>query len=1024
MTPESLELVVGFIRGVTDPIVVTDLEFKITFINSAFESLFGYRTEEIIGCYPDMLNAETDADLIQKELYAQVSQGNTFTGRSLNRKKDGSLFKCEYTVMPIKHPNGDTYAYMGILKDITTYEERLKEDGAEWIKRYIDHAPIGIIVYKPSGEIIRLNDKLIQMSGYPKEAVLAMNVFSIIASQDHLVAQEAHFKLLESGHFNGNLRIRPLHSDERIWHLTAIRVDDDELMAFVEDVTEQENLRRQNAAFEEQWRILIDTIATQVWYLKDATTYGQVNQAYAAFRGRPKSDFTGRSLFDVFPESQAEAFVASNRLVFETGKSYKDLVTIPNIEGNLRILSITKTPKLSDSGSVEYVVCSAEDVTEREQANAILKANEERFRHLVQNSSDIIEILDMQGTILYISDQVKRILGYEPDQVRYCNAFDLMHPEDTPRVMALFHEGIKVPGIQLEASYRYRHMDGHWVYFHAVGTNYLDDPVIQGIVLNARDITSQHRAEEELRKAIEIVENINIGLHVYHLEHLGDDRTLRMVYANPASARLTGIPVADVIGKTLDESFPQLRTMGVPQRYAEVVRSQEAVEFEDLVYSDERIVLSAFSVKVFPLLGNQVAVAFENITEKKQIEAEVLQARDAAQEASLAKTRFLAHMSHEIRTPLNSIIGFSELLGLTPLSKVQKDYCENIHLSGNALLGIINDILDMSKIEAGRLELDPDEVAIGELLHESVELLRYQAQIKHQVLQLVVAPDMPEYIVVDALRLKQVLVNLLSNAVKFTELGEIQLLAKFEDLSDGPMASDKFGRFTFEVTDTGIGMSRDQIDRLFRPFAQADHSIARRFGGTGLGLVISKLLVEKMGGTIQVTSALGQGSTFKVSLETSWSAPQAMTQSAVGLVTAPRAPWREGEDQVDKAFNILVVDDNLINLMLVNSMLKKVAPVAVIERSSSGHEAIAMWEKAQFDLILMDVQMPDLDGLTATEKIRARERERGHPNRTKIVGLSAGILEEERLAALEAGMDSYLTKPIDLKALEALLRSL
>lgn len=1019
MTPESLAFVVGFINGITDPVIITDLEFKIIFINEASEQLYGYTIEELKGLTPVVLNAEPNPDEVQEALYQELIAGRTHNGRALNRRKDGSTFRCEYKVMPVMSPYGETYAYMGIMRDITTYECQLRVMGSRWIGRYIDLAPIGIFVANHEGQFTRVNKKASEITGYSMEQLMGMRAMDMPFEADFHIGAEHFRTALSTGYADQTLRF--IRAGGEIIHcrVTAVRIDDTEIMAFVQDVTALVAANQQLMDSKDQLQMLLDTIPTQVWYLTDPTTFGLVNHAFATFRGKDKSFYSQKSLYDVFPANLAKDYVANNQLVFDTGEISKRLVMISDAKGEQRALSVTKTPKLSPEGTLEYVVCAAEDITERYNAEAALRVNEERFRHLVQNSSDIIEVLDHTGKIIYVSDQVERILGWAPSRVVSKNAFDGIHPEDRDAVIELFSLGIQQPGIQLEANYRYRHAEGHWVYLHAIGVNYLSDPVISGVVLNIRDVTATKIAEDELKKAMEIVENIDIGLYVYQLDDLADDTTLRLIYANPASEQLTGVAVADIIGRTIDEAFPNLRAQNIPQRYATIVREQCPLSYDDLVYSDARVIESAFSIKAFPLMGQQVAVAFENITTRKAMEAELIHARDKAEEANRAKSQFLAHMSHEIRTPLNGVIGFTDLLQQTRLTRTQRVYCQNANVSGRALLSIINDILDFSKIEAGRLELDPTLTDLHELARESTDILRHHVDLKQLKLEMRLDKQLPQLVFVDALRLKQVLMNLLSNAVKFTEKGQVTLSVDFEDLSED---SDLFCRLHFSVEDTGIGMSKDQINKLFKPFVQADPSMSRRFGGTGLGLAISRQLVEKMGGVITVTSELAKGSKFSFALETTWTRDDAHCKG-IGSRDQQQGicelPFEQCSIETHDAVTILVADDVPTNLMLIKALVRNTLPHAKILEAINGREAIEIVRAHPIDLVLMDVQMPDMDGLEAVQHIRRMDSIR--QCRMPIYGLSAGNLPEERQAGLDSGMDGYITKPIDRKALDEIL---
>ncbi len=394
----------------------------------------------------------------------------------------------------------------------------------------------------------------------------------------------------------------------------------------------------------------------------------------------------------------------------------------------------------------------------------------------------------------------------------------------------------------------------------------------------------------------------------------------------------------------------------------------------------------------------------------------------AAEAANEAKSAFLATMSHEIRTPLNGVLGMTTVLADTPLTDEQLKHVRMIQLSGESLLVIINDTLDYSKIEAGRVDLAQQPFDLTACIQDSVTMLSTRAEAKGLALKQVLAPDLPSGVVGDAARLRQILINLLSNAIKFTERGEVVLRAAMIE------RSAERCRLSLSVTDTGIGIAITQQDRLFQRFSQLDDTNTRKYGGTGLGLAISKRLAELMAGTITVESELGRGSTFTLTFEIGISpldvhAQRSRITRADGDALPPARkpspasvtpPIRLGEQM---PMRVLVTDDNPVNRHVAMLMLKKFGYAC--EVAHDGAEAVAAYERAPYDLILMDVQMPGMDGLDATRRIRALT---GSQQRPWIVAVTAGAFEEDRIKALGAGMNDFLNKPLKADLLQASLK--
>ncbi|HEX8524520.1 MAG TPA: ATP-binding protein [Tepidisphaeraceae bacterium] len=484
------------------------------------------------------------------------------------------------------------------------------------------------------------------------------------------------------------------------------------------------------------------------------------------------------------------------------------------------------------------------------------------------------------------------------------------------------------------------------------------------------------------------------------------DNQERIVLANHEFARLVGKSPEALIGARIATMPWVVQTEAGEMPWVLALSRRTTQKNRMLRLKDSGGVVRTFAVNCSPVTGQDgkyrgVLVSFDDVTQLEAQKIELNKSKEAAESANRAKSEFLARMSHEIRTPMNAILGFADVLrrGYETSEAERKEYLETIHASGQHLLELINDILDLSKIESGRMQIERTRFSPHELVAEVATVLRVKAKQKNIRLDYQWSGPIPESIESDPTRLRQVVTNIVGNAIKFTEKGSVRIVARMANLDDPTFAID--------VIDTGIGISAESVDQLFQPFSQADTSITRRFGGTGLGLTISRQLAEAMGGTISVASQYGEGSTFTITLK-------AGSLSNVKLLeTMPmddHATETETTSLKLPPLKVLSVDDGESNQKLIAVVLSR-AGVAKVDQARNGRDGLQMALTGDYDVVLMDMQMPIMDGYTAVAELRQRGKT------IPVVALTAHAMKGESDKCLAAGCTAFVPKPIEVDLL-------
>ncbi|MEI7726998.1 MAG: PAS domain S-box protein [Bacteroidota bacterium] len=1131
--------------------------------------------DEVKGIFLDInntyFNFEDDTQLLQnsieissqelREAYQKQKQDAESQKATINKIKEAI-----YALNPSDQhninnrdtrPNDSSYLFESLIKLI---EERNKaEEEILKLSKAVEQNPASIVITDINGDIEYVNPKFCDLTGYKKEEALGKNP-RILKSEN---TTDEHVKdlwstILSGKEWSGELQnkkkngelywesalISPIINDNRkITHFIAIK----------EDITERKRAEAERIRQSGLITSLLDSIPDIIFFKDTEGFYLGCNLPFAEFVGKAKNEIVGKTDHDLFDNETADLFTHFDKemLKLKVSRHNEEWITYP--DGRKVLLDTLKTPYWASNGSLIGILGISRDITMRKEAEDALQLSSKKWEAIIAASPDGIGMASLDGKLQLMSDKLATMYGYSFDQKEEYfgkTIFDFIDPSHHEKLVANIRKLIAGEHDQQISEYLALKKDHSKFYVDVNSTllcNSQGDP--ESILFVERDITSRKQSEEVLQNERTLFRTIIdlIPDAVYVKDTEG-----RKIIANPKEVLFAGKnSESEVIGKTDFQLHPDIEAKRALEEDKLVLHTGKPLYDIDGTLTDRdgnfhwllcsKVPLHDVHGKITGLVG-----VTHDITEQKKTEAILLKSKQEADIASKAKSEFLANMSHEIRTPLNGVIGFTDLLLKTPLTKIQKQYAENVNISGHSLLGIISDILDFSKIEAGKMELDHIQTDIIELAEQTSDIIKYHASQKGLELLLNIQSDVPRFILADPIRLKQILVNLLGNAVKFTATGEVELKIMFTK------TDETLGKFRFSVRDTGIGITQEQQNKLFKAFTQADSSTTRKFGGTGLGLTISNMLAEKMGSNIEIISKIGQGSEFFFIIETDYAVgekddsdnltdvhrvlviddndnnrlilehtflnwglefagidngmaalklieisepfdviivdyhmPEINGIDTIRLIREqlnlspekqPTILLHSSADDVDVydeckrlgvRFNltkpvkshelwnylksihsqpvvqtkeiekpelpvvkdttnyqsqvILVAEDVTLNMLLVTTVIKQLLPNATVLEAKNGKEALDMAILKKPDLIFMDVQMPEMSGLEATEAIRNHEK--GTATRISIVALTAGAIKGEREKCFDAGMDDFLTKPINREALRKMLET-
>jgi PAS domain S-box-containing protein len=1142
------------------PALLINRSYEILFVNQSFENMSGgtlkRKGDSFASLFPDASESAKAKGLIDEvfvtkkprvdESALKVASNEIWVRMHLRTVRLGQERSILLLVEDLTHEKRQRIDNQRHQEELRKSNEQLKQEIARRIlsektlresehnfRTLAESAPFGLSVLKTDMTFEYFNPKFTEIFGYTKEDIPDRNAWLLkVFPHPEYRKRVEPFLTVDMKEAAGSKQVaariftaRCKDGTDKTISFKAVVLKNGKQIVTYQDVTVETKAQQEILRAKTAWERTFDAVPDLITILDDKHRVVRANKAMADRLGVAPKQMVGMRCFEGIHKTSAPPESCPHAQVLQDGKEHSAEIVEPRLGG---VFHVTVSPLRDQFGRLVGAVHVAHDITQERKATEALQERERLYRALVENASDIIYQTDASGVFKMVNPVGLRITGYSENEVIGKHYLDVVHPNYRQEIAEFYKTQLlqRIPGTYYE--YPIVTKNGEILWFGQSTQLVMDGDTIVGFQSIARDITQRREAEEKLRSANEMLEKLlaTAATAIFTVDPEGN-----ITGVNEEFCRLTGFEQHEVVGKHCSIFSPP--PCGPDDILSESDRKNSVFKRE--------CALKAKDGRKLTVLMNATLMKDDNGKTVGAIESfvdvtELIEARYAAEQSSRAKSDFLARMSHEIRTPMNAIIGMTELALGTHLTPEQRDYLTLVESAADSLLKVINDVLDFSKIEVGKLELFPEDFDLDDCVWDTLRVLGPEANRKGLELAYYVHSDVPRSLVGDAGRLRQILTNLVSNSIKFTRQGQIEVQVETDSRTDREVV------LYFRVADTGIGIPLNKQATIFEAFEQVDGSITRASGGTGLGLAIARQLVEMMGGRIWLASRINQGTTFhftvtcglqretteqqllrpeidlagiralvvddndinrrmlrdvlnnwgvatvevdsaraaidaieaanrdkkpfslalidymmpemdgiqlierinqdhsltmeKILLLTSGAGPVASRRAAhLGvsafllkpikqsqLLSAMTAALRKESlvppdaaasgvgpsVEPGRGLRVLLAEDNVINQRLVVRLLEKAGHSVIV--TPNGRKALEALESGRFDLIIMDIQMPEMSGFEATRLIREKEKHTGE--HIPIVALTAHAMKGDREKCLEAGMDAYLTKPV------------
>ena len=1025
-------------------ISIWDLNMRCTYVSPSVQHLTGYTPEERIANNSEVyIVPESMARLRNVLMDAMVQEQGpnrdpnfTVTCELEQIRKDGSHGTFESTYTFLRDETGAPISILAITADITDHkraEDALRRSEGQY-RLLAENSDDMIWTTDTEMRFTYMSPSVIKVIGRTPEESMQKNAVEIMTPESMNAVIAEYNRLLPEIERGGNptalLELEQYRKDgSTIWveaSMKTMRDDQGNLTGFLgvsRDISERKRIEtaREEAAAalrrsEEQYRLIAENSDDVIFTLDPELRFTYMSPSSFKLRGVTAEEAMLEKLEDIMtPESLNRIIAEYGRVLAEIEKGNKPTVRIEieqyRKDRSTLWVDISIKTILDGEGHLTGFLGVSRDISEHKLAEEAIQASEEKFRQIVENASDAIYRLSSTGAFTFINPAAELLLGYSINDIQNHYFWEIIPDSHKKDVISFYADMSQRQVRQSYYEFPIILKSGAIMW---VGQSVRREENAEGCVEFlgiARDITERKQAEDALQASEEkfrqIVSNVPYAVSIM-------DMNLRFTYMSIGVQNILGYTPEEIMALPLDRILTPESLAFAGKTFQEAIehnadggKHRQVLILPLEYYHKNGSIITGENTVTFLRNADGTPVGIlsvtGDITERKQAEAKLKEAKDAAEAANRSKSIFLANMSHEIRTPMNAILGFAQLMQRDPtLTPQLRDHLDIINRSGEHLLATINDILEMSKIEAGRSVFTSTTFDLHALLYDLERMFRLRTDTKNLRFLVEKVGHIPQWVKTDEGKLRQVLINLLGNAVKFTDDGGIvlRICGKGENADTVDIQ--------FEIEDTGPGMGDDEINHLFQAFEQTRSGI--KSGGTGLGLALSQGFVKIMGGTISVISTLGKGSIFRFNIPVQEGSEENAAKKELKRRVQCLKP---GQDEI----RILVVDDRETNRQLMLQLLAAVGFTA--NYAVNGKEAISMVSKWKPHLVLMDMAMPVMDGYEATRKIKAS----AHIKNIAIVAVTASAFEEDKKRILDAGADGYLSKPFkDAELFETIRR--